>query len=38
MLAGLSIYLDSTKTDLGLLALGAGAVAVVLRQFSTPQR
>ncbi|HEY8332247.1 MAG TPA: glycosyltransferase family 4 protein [Tardiphaga sp.] len=38
ILAGLSIYLDSTRTDLGLLALGAGAVAVVLRQFSTPQR
>jgi UDP-N-acetylmuramyl pentapeptide phosphotransferase/UDP-N-acetylglucosamine-1-phosphate transferase len=37
ILAGLSIYLDSTGTDLGLLALGTAAVAVVLRQFSTPQ-
>jgi UDP-N-acetylmuramyl pentapeptide phosphotransferase/UDP-N-acetylglucosamine-1-phosphate transferase len=38
ILAGLSIYLASTQTDLGLLATGAAAVAVVLRQFSTPQR
>lgn len=38
LLGGLSIYFLSPAADVGLLALGAGAVGFVLRRFSTPQR
>lgn len=37
-LAGLSIYLRSTPTSIGLLIVGLGATALLLRKFSTPRR
>lgn len=35
--AGLSIYLTSTPTSIGLLILGFGATALLLRRFATPR-
>lgn len=37
-LAGLTIYFRSAFVDAGLLIIGAGAVAIVLRSFATPRR
>jgi UDP-N-acetylmuramyl pentapeptide phosphotransferase/UDP-N-acetylglucosamine-1-phosphate transferase len=36
MLAGLSVYLNSTSIDLILLVIGSASVALLLRRFSTP--